>query len=147
PHFRAPLSVENKRPDGFDPVTVADRAGEAAMRSLINQAYPHHGIVGEEYGNERADAEYVWVLDPIDGTRAFITGVPVWGVLIGLTRGGEPILGMMHQAFSGERFTGDGKSATYRRGSTAARMATRACPGLSSASLFTTGPDLYNAQD
>src|SRR5207247_10617383 len=77
PHFRTRMAVETKRPDGFDPLTAADRAGEAAMRSLINRRYPDHGIVGEELGAERADAEYVWVLDPIDGTRAFITGVPV----------------------------------------------------------------------
>src|SRR5690606_32076837 len=100
---------------GFDPVTVADRAGEAAMRALIAARYPDHGIVGEEFGSQHADAEYVWVLDPIDGTRAFITGVPVWGILIGLTHNGRPLLGMVHQPFTGERFAGNGERAWYRR--------------------------------
>jgi myo-inositol-1(or 4)-monophosphatase len=148
PHFRAPLSVENKRREGFDPVTAADRAGEAAMRALIAKTYPGHGIVGEEYGTERPEAEFVWVLDPIDGTRAFITGVPVWGVLIGLTRNGAPILGMMHQPFSGERFVGNGREAWYRRaGGSATRLKTRACPGLAEASLFTTSPMMFRRND
>jgi histidinol phosphatase-like enzyme (inositol monophosphatase family) len=146
PHFRAPLSVENKRKDSFDPVTAADRAGEAAMRALINQTYPDHGIHGEEYGSERADAEYVWVLDPIDGTRSFITGVPMWGILIGLNRNGQPLLGMMYQPFSGERFAGDGKRAWYRQGTGAPRpLRTRACPSLGDASIFTTSPGLFKS--
>ena len=110
PHFRAAARVENKETTRFDPVTIADRAAEQAMRKLINATYPDHGIVGEEFGAERADAEFVWVLDPIDGTRAFITGLPVWGTLIGLTRRGKPILGMMAQPFTGERFAGDGNA-------------------------------------
>ncbi len=148
PHFRAQVSVENKRKDGFDPVTTGDKAGEAAMRALINRAYPSHGIYGEEYGTERPDAEYVWVLDPIDGTRAFITGVPVWGILIGLNRNGSPLLGMMHQPFSGERFSGNGKEAWYRRGGQApTRLKTRACPALHDASIFTTSPGLFGGSD
>ena len=79
------------------------------MRKLIGEHYPEHGIVGEEYGREREDAEFVWVLDPIDGTRSFITGLPLWGVLIGLLRNGKPVLGMMAQPFTGERFVGDGE--------------------------------------
>jgi myo-inositol-1(or 4)-monophosphatase len=147
PYFRAPLAVENKGHHGFDPVTAADRAGEAAMRALIAEKYPHHGIVGEEYGADRADAEYVWVLDPIDGTRAFITGVPVWGILIGLAHEGQPLLGMMHQPFSGERFVGNGAAAWYRRPGSAAPIATRRCPGLAAASLFTTSPGLFKPHD
>ena len=108
-----PLPSRTKAAKCFDPVTVADRAAEQAMRQLINAEYPDHGIDGEEFGTERADAEFVWVLDPIDGTRAFITGLPVWGTLIGLTRNGEPILGMMAQPFTGERFAGDGTRAWY----------------------------------
>jgi len=146
PHFRAAAPVENKRQGGFDPVTAADRAGESAMRALIAAHYPDHGIVGEELGSERADAEYVWVLDPIDGTRAFITGVPVWGTLIGLTRRGAPLVGMMSQPFTGERFWGDGGRAWYsRNGSPPAPLAARPCPRLADASLFTTSPGLYDA--
>src|SRR5215217_861163 len=116
PFFRTALTVEAKhRDDGaFDPVTAADRAAEAAMRTLIRESFPAHGIIGEEYGSEQADAEYVWVLDPIDGTKAFISGMPVWGTLIGLARFGEPVFGMMHQPFIGERFAGDGGAAHYR---------------------------------
>ena len=147
PHFRALLSVEDKGRGTFDPVTVADRAGEAAMRSLINLHYPRHGIIGEEYGSERPDAEYVWVLDPIDGTRAFITGVPVWGILIGLLRDRVPMLGMMHQPFTDERFSGNLREATYRRGAKTSALKTRPCPSVSQASLFTTSPHLFRGGD
>src|SRR5256714_14991975 len=112
PFFRTTLSVENKsRGDSFDPVTAADRAAEAAMRTLIRRNFPAHGIIGEEYGDERPDAEYVWVLDPIDGTKSFISGMLAWGTLIALTRAGTPGFGMMHQPFTGERFAGDGGGA------------------------------------
>src|SRR3972149_12053773 len=89
PFFRTSIGVDNKGGGGpFDPVTAADRSAEAAMRTLIRQSFPEHGIVGEEYGSERADAEYVWVLDPIDGTKSFIAGMVAWGTLIGLMRVG-----------------------------------------------------------
>jgi fructose-1,6-bisphosphatase/inositol monophosphatase family enzyme len=87
PFFRSALGVENKsRSGGFDPVTAADRAAEAAMRTFIKRTFPEHGVVGEEFGADRPDAEYVWVLDPIDGTKSFICGMPAWGTLIALTR-------------------------------------------------------------
>ena len=143
PHFRAAARVENKETARFDPVTIADRAAEQAMRRLINTTYPHHGIVGEEFGTEHADAEFVWVLDPIDGTRSFITGLPVWGTLIGLMRAGTPILGMMAQPFTGERFAGDGGRAWYTGPGGNAPLRTRACPSLDQASLFTTTPALF----
>ena len=148
PHFRAAPSVESKGTSGFDPVTVADREAETAMRRLIGATYPDHGIVGEEHGNERPDAEHVWVLDPIDGTRAFITGLPVWGTLIGLLHKGEPIFGMMAQAFTRERYWGDGRQAWYRGpdGETKA-LKTRACSGLADAALFTTTPALFRTTE
>src|SRR5882757_764508 len=109
PFFRTTLGVDNKGSAGrFDPVTAADRAAEQAMRTLIKRNFPEHGIIGEEFGNDRADAEYVWVLDPIDGTKSFIAGMPVWGSLIALTRHGEPVFGLMNQPFTRERFSGDG---------------------------------------
>src|ERR1044072_4776362 len=115
PFFRTSLGIENKGgPGTFDPVTAADRAAETAMRTLIRENFPDHGIVGEEFGNEGTDAEYCWVLDPIDGTKSFIAGMPAWGTLIGLMRFGEPVFGMMHQPFIGERFSGDGAGAHYR---------------------------------
>jgi histidinol phosphatase-like enzyme (inositol monophosphatase family) len=113
PLYRTPLGVSDKSEGAaFDPVTVADRAAEAAMRRLIEERYPDHGIIGEEYGTDRPEAEYVWVLDPIDGTRAFMSGMPTWGVLIGLLRHGEPVAGMIDQPYLRERFWGDGVSAS-----------------------------------
>ena len=108
PFFRTALSVTDKGNGQFDPVTAADHAAENAMRSLIKRTFPEHGVVGEEFGSDRPDAEYVWVLDPIDGTKSFMAGMPAWGTLIALTRFGEPVFGMMNQPFIGERFSGDG---------------------------------------
>jgi myo-inositol-1(or 4)-monophosphatase len=147
PFFRTALAVENKLARGFDPVTAADRAAENAMRSLIRQNFPEHGILGEEYGSERTDAEYVWVLDPIDGTKSFISGMVAWGTLIGLMRFGEPVYGMMHQPFTRERFSGDSGAAHYRGPAGDRDLRVRACETLSDALLFTTSPLLMNAAD
>ncbi len=123
PFFRSALSVENKsRTGGFDPVTAADRAAETAMRALIKKTFPAHGIVGEEFPAERPDAEYVWILDPIDGTKSFICGMPMWGTLIALTRRGEPIYGMMHQPFTAR--------ALFRRRRPARAIAGRPASGF-----------------
>ena len=113
PFFRTSLSIDNKSSHDFDPVTEADRAAEAVMRRLIKGNFPQHGIVGEEFGSENEDAEYVWVLDPIDGTKSFIAGFPIWGTLIALLHKGTPVFGMMHQPFIRERFSGDSGSAQY----------------------------------
>ena len=147
-HFRTAMDVDNKLAGGlsggFDPVTVADRGAEQAMRALITAEYPDHGIIGEEFGSVQTDAEYVWVLDPIDGTRSFITGIPLWGTLIGLTRDGRPHAGMMAQPYIGERFTGDGERAWYRGPLGARDLKTRACAQLSDAVLITTTPALFD---
>jgi myo-inositol-1(or 4)-monophosphatase len=146
PFFRTALSVEDKgRPGSFDPVTAADHAAETAMRTLIRRSFPDHGIVGEEYGKERPDAEFVWVLDPIDGTKSFIAGMPVWGTLIALLRAGEPVFGMMNQPFMRERFSGDGGKAQYRGPAGTRDLRVRACAGLADAVLFTTSPLLMTA--
>src|ERR1700739_3732044 len=148
PFFRSALGVENKsRSGGFDPVTAADRAAEAAMRALIKRTFPEHGIVGEEFGIERRDAEYVWVLDPIDGTKSFITGMPVWGTLIALTRRGEPIYGVMHQPFPRGLFSGDGGGARYRGPAGDRILRVRPCASLKDAVLCTTSPLLMNEAD
>jgi myo-inositol-1(or 4)-monophosphatase len=147
PFFRTALGVDNKAAGGFDPVTAADRAGEAAMRALIQQTFPAHGIVGEEYGNERADAEYVWTLDPIDGTKSFISGMPLWGTLIGLSHRTRPVFGMMHQPFTRERFAGDGVAARYRGPAGDRALHTRPCASLADAVLFTTSPLLMPPAD
>ena len=115
PFFRSTIGAEDKSRGGvFDPVTEADRGAEAAMRRLIAQTFPAHGVIGEEYGQDRPDAEYVWVLDPIDGTKSFISGLPTWGTLIGLMHRGKPVYGMMAQPFTRERFFGDGKRTRLR---------------------------------
>ena len=147
PHFRASTAVTNKAAAHFDPVTAADRDAEAAMRRLIGERYPAHGIVGEEYGPEREDARHVWVLDPIDGTRSFITGLPVWGTLIGLLEEGRPCLGMMAQPFTGERFAGDGRRAWYTGPGGPRPLTTRALGSLGEAAMFTTSPYLFSAED
>jgi myo-inositol-1(or 4)-monophosphatase len=148
PFFRTSLGIDNKSGTGsFDPVTAADRAAETAMRVLIRRTFPEHGIIGEEFGDERTDAEYVWVIDPIDGTKSFIAGMPAWGTLIALTRMGEPVFGMMHQPFIGERFTGDGGAAHYRGPAGDRDLAVRPCARIEDAILFTTSPLLMNEQD
>ena len=147
PFFRTALAVDNKKAGGFDPVTAADRAAEDAMRTMIRKQFPEHGILGEEYGAEHTDAEYVWVLDPIDGTKSFITGMMAWGTLIGLTRFGEPVFGMMHQPFTRERFAGDGGGAHYRGPAGNRDLRVRSCAGLGDAILSTTSPLLMKDAD
>lgn len=159
PFFRTGLAAEDKAPGGaFDPVTEADRAAETAMRRLIEATFPHHGVIGEEFGNIREDAEYVWVLDPIDGTKSFICGLPLWGTLIGLEHRGKPCYGLMSQPFTRERFSGDG-AASYWRGPARRhadpsrkgtpqeerrKLRTRDCARLSEATLMTTSPKLID---
>ncbi len=148
PFFRSSIHATDKSKGGvFDPVTEADRAAETAMRRLIMRDFPSHGIIGEEFGAHAADSEYVWVLDPIDGTKSFISGFPTWGTLIGLTHRGNPCYGMMHQPFTREAFIGDGAGATWRglgrKGEKGERkLMTRKCASLSEATLLTTHPAL-----
>lgn len=144
PYFRAQHSITNKLGDGrFDPVTDADQAAERAMLALIERAYPDHGVLGEEYGERESASGYQWILDPIDGTRAFISGLPTWGVLIGLYYEGRPLIGVMDQPFTEERYRGwmDGANTTTRAGTHA--LKTRACASLSEATVSTTSPDLF----
>jgi myo-inositol-1(or 4)-monophosphatase len=148
PFFRTSLSIDNKSTaHDFDPVTEADRAAEAVMRRMIKANFPQHGIVGEEFGNEREDAEYVWVLDPIDGTKSFISGFPIWGTLIALLHKGTPVFGMMHQPFIGERFSGDNGSAHYFGSTGERRLEARRCAALEEATVFTTSPLLMSQDD
>jgi myo-inositol-1(or 4)-monophosphatase len=160
PFFRTSLAAEDKAHGGvFDPVTEADRAAEIVMRRMIEGAFPSHGVIGEEFGNVREDAEYVWVLDPIDGTKSFICGLPLWGTLIGLEHRGRPCYGLMHQPFTRERFSGDGEAAFWRgparrhaesswRKDTASeerrKLTTRDCASLKEATLMTTSPKLID---
>ena len=153
PFFRSSIGAQNKAgPGAFDPVTEADRAAEVAMRRLIEAQFPAHGIVGEEFGVVREDAAYVWVLDPIDGTKSFISGLPVWGTLIGLKHNGAPCYGMMHQPFTRERFFGDG-SATHWTGPAHTgggqerrKLRTRPCAAIADATVMTTSPLLISSE-
>ncbi len=147
PHFRRALAIENKAETGFDPVTEADRAAEAAIRHIIRHRFPGDGIIGEEYGDERTDAERIWVLDPIDGTRAFVLGLPVWATLIGVIEAGRPLFGLMHQPFVGETFMGWGEHALIRRGGTETALRARPCAALSDATLATTTPAMFSGDE
>jgi histidinol phosphatase-like enzyme (inositol monophosphatase family) len=135
PFFRMAFEIEAKA--DASPVTQADRAAEAAMRAILAQERPGDGIVGEEYGDERADAERIWVLDPIDGTRSFIAGRPIFGTLIALIEGDAPVLGVIDQPIGRERWIGASGHATTLNG---AVVTTRACPRVADAHLATTGP-------
>jgi myo-inositol-1(or 4)-monophosphatase len=143
PRFRSGISVANKEAGGFDPVTEGDRAAEVAIRDLIESVYPDHGILGEEHGNVGLDREFVWVIDPIDGTRAFISGLPVWGTLIGLYQNGRAIMGLVDQPFTGERYFADLDKAYYDGPGGARELKTRDCGGLANATLFTTSPHIF----
>ncbi len=149
PLFRADHGLENKASHGaFDPVTAADKGAEAAIRQLISKTFPDHGVIGEEYGEDRTDAEFVWVLDPVDGTRAFVAGLPVWTTLIGLRYQGAPVLGLIGQAYLDEAFVGS-KALGSRliRGETSLPLSVRACPQLSDAVIATTDPGLFDAHE
>jgi len=135
PLFGSPgLAVETKADQ--TPVTLADRGAEELMRGLIAKKFPTHGIIGEELGRERDDAEFVWVLDPIDGTKSFITGVPLWGTLIALLHQGEPVLGCIHQPVLGQLMMGDGSATTLNGRGVRCRPAAR----LEEATLLTSDP-------
>jgi histidinol phosphatase-like enzyme (inositol monophosphatase family) len=139
PLFRADHGLEDKgEPGAFDPVTAADRGAEAVIRKLIAEHHPAHGVIGEEYGEDRPDAEFVWVLDPIDGTRAFIAGLPLWTTLIGLRHQGEPVLGSIGQPFLGEVFIGGDARARLISGAGERALRTRTGVSLSSAIIATT---------
>jgi inositol-phosphate phosphatase/L-galactose 1-phosphate phosphatase/histidinol-phosphatase len=142
PYFRRPLAIRDKA--DLSPVTAADREAEEVMRALIERHFPEHGILGEEFGSVREDAEFVWVLDPIDGTKSFISGVPLFGTLIALTRAGRPILGVIDQPISRERWAGASGRPTTLNG---ASIRSRACPMLAAATLFATTPDMFRGQD
>lgn len=138
-YFRTPVAVDDK-PDQ-SPVTIADREVEATLRTMIRQTMPSHGILGEEQGCERIEAEWVWVIDPIDGTKAFITGKPSFGTLIALCHRGRPVLGIIDQAILGERWIGGLGHPTTLNGQPAQ---VRVCDKLSKAYAYTTGPEYFD---
>ena len=143
PLFRSSgLATANKASSGFDPVTEADRASEQAMRALLAERRPEDAVLGEEFGHTPGTSGLTWVLDPIDGTRAFVSGAPTWGILIGLDAGDGPVLGLVDQPFTRERFIGGFGRAEYRRDGVASAMRVRPCAGLAEAVLYTTRPEV-----
>ncbi|MES1198469.1 MAG: histidinol-phosphatase [Pseudomonadota bacterium] len=143
PYFRASHTVDHKGGARFDPVTEADRGAERAMRALIEAEFPEHGILGEEFGEKPSRSGYSWALDPIDGTRAFIAGLPLWGVLIALAHEGQPIIGVMDQPYLDERYKGWPGGASLSKAGETRALKTRACASLSEAIVSTTDPMLF----
>jgi histidinol phosphatase-like enzyme (inositol monophosphatase family) len=143
PRFRRHGDVSNKLAAGFDPVTEADREAEKAIRSLISAHYPDHGILGEEFGSQNAESSHIWVIDPIDGTRSFISGIPLWGTLVGLTVAGDAVAGMMAQPFIGELFYAAGEGAWYEGPGGRRPLSTRKTSVLADATLCTTTPAMF----
>ncbi len=145
PRFRAGGDVDNKLAAAFDPVTEADRAAERAVVAAIAARYPDHAVLGEEFGAQ-GDSEHLWVIDPIDGTRAFISGVPVWGTLIGYCQAGRARMGLMSQPFTGERYFADGEAAWCEHRGQRRRLAVRSTRRLDAATLFTTSPRMFESK-
>jgi len=148
-HFRKAVPVENKAAGGaFDPVTKADRGAEKAIVQALAAKMPNDGVVGEEFGTKPGTSPYQWVIDPIDGTRSFIIGSPLWGTLIGVLRDAKPFFGLMDQPFTGERFwSGDRASYHSVGGGRPQRLKTRSCANLEDAVLASTHPDLFEGDD
>ena len=146
-HFRAPLSIENKAgPGAFDPVTQADKLAETIIREGLAELFPSYAVVGEEFGGEIGDG-WTWIIDPIDGTRSFMSGMLHWGVLLGLYEGDVPRFGAMYQPFTDELFWGDNDSAYYRRGDVSRELKVSPCEGLAKATLAATGPDMFSPEE
>lgn len=140
--FRHALEVQTKI--DASPVTIADREVEATLRRRIAERYPEHGILGEEMGNDHTGAEYVWAIDPIDGTRSFISGYPLWGTLLAVLHKGTPMLGLIDVPVLDERWIGGADLATRLNGT---RCRTSNCEQIDEASLYTTSPDLFEGAD
>lgn len=148
PHFRQPdLLADNKFQIGYDPVTEADRAAERAMRKILERERPHDAILGEEYGSTEGTSELTWVLDPIDGTRGFVSGTPTWGVLIALSDANGPFFGIIDQPYIRERFLGYGERAEVMGPSGAYALQTRSPRPLAQATVFTTFPEVGSAHE
>ena len=145
PLFRTPLAIDNKFVVGFDPVTEADRGAETLIRAVIAENFPDHAVIGEEWGSS-GSSPYTWIIDPVDGTRAFISGAPVWGTLIGFAHNGVAVAGLMSQPFIGETFLAVPGRATYRRGDTTTPIRTSGQTELAAARVFTTTPKLFTGE-
>ena len=142
-YFRTPLDVSSKSDSRFDPVTKADRETEARLRELIAESFPDHGIVGEEHG-VTGGGRMQWIIDPIDGTRGFISGSPMWGMLLGLMDGEEPVLGVIHNPHLQETYYGSAAGAYHRTRAGTSAIRTRNTTDLADAVLYCTHPAMFN---
>ncbi len=147
PRFRTALAVDNKWTTGFDPVTVADREAETAVREVIARRHPSHGVIGEEWDNVASESRHVWIVDPIDGTRAFISGVPVWGTLIGLMAEGRAVAGLMEQPFTGETWIGLPGGTIHDHSGVIVPARTSRETSLARARISATSPDQFLRED
>lgn len=143
PYFRSGLAVENKSAVGYDPVTLADKEAERVMRAEIGRSYPTHSVLGEEFGHRTGASPFTWILDPIDGTRGFVMGLPQWGTLVALNDGIRPVLGVMHQPFIGESFMGSRRGAYLRRNGRTHVLHSRRVERLRDAALCATHPEMF----
>lgn len=143
-YFRQPLNVDNKAgKHAFDPVTQADKEAELVIREVLTSEFPHVGFYGEEHDVVESESGLTWVVDPIDGTRAFMSGMPLWGTLIGLFNGENAILGVMDQPFFKERFTAVNGSAQLRSANGSLSLKTRSGTNLDAATMYCTTPDMF----
>lgn len=147
PYFRTALDVDNKLAAGFDPVTAADRASEQAMRAVMADLAPSDGVLGEEFGSSAGKGDRRWILDPIDGTRAFIAGLPTWTVLIALEVAGRPRVGLIDQPYIGERFSGWPGGAHFARAGEVRALAASRCDRLDRAIMASTDPNLFEGAE
>src|SRR5262245_14197948 len=143
PLFRTRIEIVDKGTDAFDPVTEADKRAEEVIRTRIGEVFPADAILGEEYGEKKGTSGYRWTLDPIDGTRAFIVGITLWGTLIALEQEGKPVIGILDQPINNERFIGAGGKAQLKTPEATVALHTRACARLSEAVTTTTHPFAY----
>ncbi len=142
-YFRSSLTISSKSEDNFDPVTEADRKIEQYLSSKIRRAYPQHGIVGEEFGSQQGN-RYTWIIDPIDGTRGFVTGTPMWGSLIGFMEDNDPLIGIMHQPFIKETFFANKKKCWHKSGKLIRPLRCRETENIEQAILCCTHPAMFS---
>jgi myo-inositol-1(or 4)-monophosphatase len=144
-YFRSSLEISSKSTVEFDPVTEADQNIENYLRKKIHEQYPEHGIIGEEQGGNQG-SKYTWIIDPIDGTRGFISGSPMWGSLLGLMENNRPVLGLMHQPYVRESFFATTRGAWWKQGTKISRLKTRNVTDIGKAILYTTHPSMFSSK-
>jgi myo-inositol-1(or 4)-monophosphatase len=147
PYFRRNTPVDIKTGPVWDPVTEGDRAGERIIRQMIEERFPDHGIHGEEYGRKEGKSGFTWILDPVDGTRSFVCGMPTWATLIGLMFEGRCVVGLMNQPFVGDMFFGNPHGAWHDHRGNRQPIKSRSGVALANARIGTTAPELYRTEN